>query len=55
MGFGGQAYRPLNEPAPHAAVETYALPNLGYNNQPPVYGQQPYSQQQYQTAWDHRY
>ena len=54
MGFGGQTYRPLNEPAPGAATETYALPNVGYN-QPQGYGNYPYSQQQYQTAWDHRY
>lgn len=59
MGFGNQAYRPLQDPAPNAAVETYALPNLNYN-QPPTYGGQPpydprFSQQQYQTAWDHHY
>lgn len=50
MGFGGQSYKQLNEPAP----DSYALPNVGYQ-QPPGYGQQPHSQQQYQTAWDHRY
>ncbi|KAF7977727.1 hypothetical protein HWV62_2792 [Athelia sp. TMB] len=56
MGFGGQTYRPLNEPAPGAATETYALPNVGYNQPPPPgYGNYPYSQQQYQTAWDPRY
>jgi hypothetical protein len=59
-GFGGQAYRPLNEPAPYAAVETHAMPNLNYNSGqgPPAYGGSPPqqgSQQQYQTAWDHRY
>jgi len=57
MGFGGQAYRPLNDPAPYAAVETHAMPNLNYNSRqdPPAYGGQQGSQQQYQTAWDHRY
>lgn len=64
MGFGGQAYRPLNEPAPGAATETHAMPNLSYNNggynqgPPPYAGQQPFqpqnSQYEYQTAWDHR-
>lgn len=52
---GGQAYRPLNEPAPGAASDTYALPNVGYNQPQQGYGNYPYSQQQYQTAWDHRY
>jgi hypothetical protein len=55
MGFGGRTYQPLHEPAPNAAYETHALPNLSYNggqhSQPPAYG----SQQQYQTAWDHHY
>lgn len=62
MGFGGQSYRPLNDPAPHAAVETHAMPNLGYNqgmhNQgPPAYGgQHPQGgPENYQTAWDHRF
>jgi hypothetical protein len=63
MGFG-RTYQPLRDPAPNAAVETHALPNLGYNGgqPPPGYGAgrqfqpEPYgSQQQYQTAWDHRY
>jgi len=54
MGFGGQTYQPLHDPAPNAAFETHALPNLGYNGA--QYGQTPPgSQQQYQTAWDHRY
>jgi hypothetical protein len=69
MGFGGQTYQPLHEPAPNAAYETHALPNLGYNGgqygqAPPTYNtpqggqhpQPPYgSQQQYQTAWDHHF
>jgi len=63
MGFGGQTYRPLHEPAPNAAYETHALPNLGYSGgqygeAPPNYGaphQPPYNQQQYQTAWDHHF
>ena len=64
IGFGTQTYRPLNEPAPGAATETHAMPNLGYNqggyNQgpPPYAGHQPFqpqnSQYEYQTAWDHR-
>lgn len=61
MGFGGQTYHPLHEPAPGAATETHAMPNLGYNyNQgpPPYTGQQSFqpqnSQYEYQTAWDHR-
>jgi len=70
LGMGGQTYQPLQDPAPNAAYETHALPNLNYNGAqygqgPPTYGgqqsynpppQPPYgSQQQYQTAWDHRY
>ena len=66
MGYGGPTYRPLEEPAPNAAVETHAMPNLNYNTGPytqgpPAYGgEQPYdprydNQPQYQTAWDHRY
>jgi hypothetical protein len=55
MGIGGRTYQPLHEPGPNAAYEAHALPNIGYNggqyNQAPPYG----SQQQYQTAWDHRY
>jgi hypothetical protein len=55
MGFGGRTYQPLHEPPPNAAYETHALPSLSYNggqySQPPGYG----DQQQYQTAWDHRY
>lgn len=27
----GSEYRPLNAPAPHAAAETHALPNLHYD------------------------
>jgi hypothetical protein len=62
MGFGGRTYQPLHEPAPNAAYETHALPNLGYTGgqygqAPPTYGAQPPhgSQQQYQTAWDHHF
>jgi len=56
-GFSGQSYRPLQDPAPHAAVETHAMPDLNYNagQGPPAYRDQHGSQQQYQTAWDHRY
>jgi len=67
MGFGGQTYQPLQDPAPNA-YETHALPNLSYNGQygqaPPTYGggggplypnpppQPPYgSQPQYHTPW----
>lgn len=48
MGFGGNSYKPLHEPAPNAAYETYALPNLEYN-------QYQYGQTHYQPTLDRRY